>query len=226
MQAILFDAGNTLLHLDYPWLAALAERLAPGKATAESLGGATAAVGRDGWSDGPEDADPEDFLTAYYRAIAVTAGLPAGTTGPFAAAARREHVEHPLGLWRRAAPDAREVLQALSARGLRLGVVSNADGRVEVQLTAAGLAPYFGAIVDSHLAGVEKPDPEIYFIALRRLQVEAREALYVGDLFDVDIRGAAAAGMQAVLYDPWDAYPDLWTPRIHSLRELLRVAAA
>jgi len=50
--------------------------------------------------------------------------------------------------------------------------------------------------------GVEKPDPRIFGLALARAGLAPGEAAYVGDLYSVDVRGARAAGMGAVLLDP------------------------
>jgi putative hydrolase of the HAD superfamily len=57
-------------------------------------------------------------------------------------------------------------------------------------------------VVDSKLAGFEKPDPRIFLPALTALGVAAADALYVGDLYEVDVVGARRAGMAAVLLDP------------------------
>ena len=93
----------------------------------------------------------------------------------------------------------REALDRLRAAGLRLGVVSNSDGRVEEALVAAGLRDRFDVVLDSALVGVEKPDPAIFRAALDALGVAPAEALYVGDLYEVDVVGARAAGMPAAL---------------------------
>ena len=77
----------------------------------------------------------------------------------FAARAEHEHLREPRGIWRVPAPGARAALSALVARGILLGVVSNADGRVERQLALAHLRKPFGVVVDSLRAGVEKPAP-------------------------------------------------------------------
>ena len=105
-------------------------------------------------------------------------------------------------------------------RGFRVGVVSNADGRVAALLEAAGLAPHLETIVDSHLEGVEKPDPEIFRRALARLGVAAHRTAYVGDIFAIDVLGARAAGLSAILIDETGAYADAECPRIASLAEL------
>ena len=81
-------------------------------------------------------------------------------------------------------------------------MVSNSDGRVAEALEAAGLRAYFDVVVDSALVGVEKPDPAIFRAALDVLGVPPEEALYVGDLYEVDVLGANAAGIPAVLLVP------------------------
>jgi FMN phosphatase YigB (HAD superfamily) len=99
--------------------------------------------------------------------------------------------------------------------------VSNSDGRVEEALQAAGLRSFFDVVVDSALIGVEKPDPRIFQAALQRLGVAPEEALYVGDLYSVDILGARAAGMEAVLLgNPGDTMVDC--RRAQSIEELVQ----
>ena len=105
-------------------------------------------------------------------------------------------------LWCSVRERTHEALARLRAAGLRLGVVSNSDGRVEQALDAAGLRDYFDVVVDSALVGVEKPDPAIFRAALDALGVAPEEALYVGDLYEVDVVGARAAGIEAVLLTP------------------------
>jgi FMN phosphatase YigB (HAD superfamily) len=61
-------------------------------------------------------------------------------------------------------------------------------------------------VVDSHLVGIEKPDPRIFRIALDRLGVPAARALFVGDIRSVDEAGARAAGTHFVLLDPLGDY--------------------
>jgi putative hydrolase of the HAD superfamily len=99
-------------------------------------------------------------------------------------------------------------------------VVSNSDGRVEEALRAADLRRYFDVVIDSALVGVEKPDPAIFRAALDALDVDPGEALYVGDLYEVDVVGARAAGMSAVLLRPEGSGPDDRCRTIHSLSAL------
>jgi putative hydrolase of the HAD superfamily len=72
-------------------------------------------------------------------------------------------------------------------------------------------------VLDSALVGVEKPDPAIFRAALTALGVAAEEALYVGDLYEVDVVGARAAGIEAVLLLPNAAAPGPECRRVESL---------
>ena len=60
-----------------------------------------------------------------------------------------------------------------------------------------------GIIIDSHLVGLEKPDPRIFHLALRALDVEPSQAVYVGDTVKFDVNGALAAGLHPVHVDPF-----------------------
>ena len=102
-----------------------------------------------------------------------------------------------------------------------MAALSNADGRVEELLRVAGLAEHLDLVVDSHLEGVEKPDPEIFRRALSRLGVSAQRAAYIGDIYSIDAVGARAAGLRPVIIDPSGGYPPLDCPKIADLRELL-----
>ena len=137
---------------------------------------------------------------AYLEALFTQAGVPAERMPEVRQCLVALHDERHL--WSSTLPGTRDALARLRAARLRLGVVSNSDGRVEAALEAAGLLEFFEVVIDSALAGVEKPDPAIFHAALTALGVPAQEALYVGDLYDVDVLGARAAGMDAVLFAP------------------------
>jgi len=221
-RAVLFDAGNTLLDLDYPYLAALAWRLgAPTTPDAVAAAGARL-LRQAGATYGmvPPPADADGVFLGSFTALGRAVGLPARAARTFAEAALAEDKRDPRGLWRLPAPGAAETLAALSARGLLLGVVSNGDGHAEAHLRLAGLSPHLGVVVDSYDVGVEKPDPRIFHCALQALGVPPAAALHVGDLPPVDVAGAQAAGLRALLYDPWDAYADHAGARIHALADV------
>ena len=121
--------------------------------------------------------------------------------------------------WTLVDPDAAATLEELRLR-YRLAVISNADGKIRAVLERGGLARYFEAIVDSGCVGVEKPDRRIFQAGLQAMQAEARESLYVGDIYGIDFCGATAAGMCALLLDPDEVYAGWDAQRIARLKEL------
>ena len=74
--------------------------------------------------------------------------------------------------------------------------------RVRRALERAGLAPYLSFVIDSTVVGVAKPDPGVFKLGLAEANVAPGEAVYVGDSYFVDVMGARAVGMNAVLFDP------------------------
>ncbi|MGA7685599.1 MAG: HAD family hydrolase [Terriglobales bacterium] len=118
----------------------------------------------------------------------------------------------------------RERLLRLAER-YQIGVISNADGRIEDVLRRCGIADCFLTITDSGLVGYEKPHPEIFRLALKSLNAEPQESLYVGDVYSVDYLGATGAGMQAVLMDVPRAYTGRGVARVESLAELQTMLA-
>jgi putative hydrolase of the HAD superfamily len=98
--------------------------------------------------------------------------------------------------------DAPVLLAALRESGLRLGVISNFDYRIYGILEALRLSRYFDSITISSEAGYAKPAPEIFRMALEHHSLPAAEALHVGDSEALDVVGAHAAGVAAVLVDP------------------------
>lgn len=121
--------------------------------------------------------------------------------------------------WDQILPGTREHLLRFGER-YRIGVISNADGRIEDVLRRCGIADCFRTITDSGLVGYEKPHPEIFRQALQSLDAQPEESLYVGDVYSVDYLGATRAGMQAVLMDVPGAYTNKGVARVESLAEL------
>ena len=145
-----------------------------------------------------------------------------GVPGPVASRAfeaflarQRDH-----GLWMCMAEGARGTLDALAATGVRLACVSNSDGRAEETLAACGVRAGLEFVVDSHLVGVEKPDPRIFHLALQRLGVAPERAVYVGDIVSVDHAGSRAAGMAFTLIDPRGDYAPPGVAAIASITDL------
>jgi HAD superfamily hydrolase (TIGR01509 family) len=116
-------------------------------------------------------------------------------------------------------PGTREVLLRLG-QAYRLGVISNADGKIAEALNHCGIADCFESIIDSGLVGAEKPDPTIFQAALASLRMPPDDSLYIGDLYSVDYLGATRVGMHSVLFDVTGTYRARGLPRVESLQEL------
>ena len=103
---------------------------------------------------------------------------------------------------RRATAGAHELPEALHPRA-RIGIVSNnlLEEQTE-KLQYCGLDRFIDALVVSEEAGISKPDPAIFQLALDRLGVPADEAVMVGDSWAADIVGARRAGIRADLVQP------------------------
>jgi putative hydrolase of the HAD superfamily len=208
-RAVLFDAGNTLLRMDY---AVIAEQLA-----------------RHGHPASPEQVE-EAELRARVRLdphLAPGASTESATTHGRYLRYLLEHLEIteeaeieaiarwrrgynvPVGLWSRADAEALAAVRRVREAGLVAGVISNSNGSVRSILEETGLAAQLHFIIDSSVVGVEKPDPRIFRLGLREAGVDADEAVYVGDLYAVDVLGARAAGLEGILLDP----RGFWGPR-------------
>lgn len=124
--------------------------------------------------------------------------------------------------WDRVLPGTCERLLEIGAQ-YQIGVISNADGKIEQVLAKCEIARCFRTITDSGLVGFEKPRPEIFQYALASLNAKPEESLYVGDVYSVDYLGATGAGMQAILMDISGAYRDKGVPRVESLKQLQKV---
>jgi len=90
-----------------------------------------------------------------------------------------------------------------------------------------GLAERFACVVISGECGCSKPEPAIFLRACRLLDAEPRDAVYVGDQYEVDVVGARAAGLAGVWLDRGGtASADHVSPLIASLDGLPQVIAA
>jgi FMN phosphatase YigB (HAD superfamily) len=145
--------------------------------------------------------------------------------------AEREEVHRHLdsefadaALWSAVAPGVREGLQLVAGTGVKLGIVSNADGvmaerlrGLELLQVGPGLGVEVGCVIDSGAVGVMKPDPRIFELALDALGVRAEAAWYLGDIPGIDVVGARRAGLRPFLIDPLDLHHDADFDRVDSL---------
>lgn len=128
-----------------------------------------------------------------------------------------------------AAPEGRWLLAELASAGITATIVSNSSGQVESMLATAdvcqvgeGPNPPVHDVIDSSRVGVAKPEPGIFDIALARLPeaVERSQVVHIGDALWSDVKGAEAAGIQPLHFDPAAICPaPEGHPHVETLRE-------
>ena len=101
-----------------------------------------------------------------------------------------------------------EVLEAMRKDGYRTAMIANANSADARNIIATcGLEDYFDVIVISEEVGIEKPDKQVFKVALDKLGVEAENAVMVGNRIDADIVGANRIGMKSVWFKWNNRYP-------------------
>jgi HAD superfamily hydrolase (TIGR01509 family) len=222
LRVLLLDAGNTLVFLDHAAVADIvtshgAVRTDGAAVDGETLRRVEGAAKRKYEQLMAAGYSHEDGWGLYLRALLVEAGVSEATAKDMIAPLRRAH--DAFNLWRRVPPGTTEALQRARAIGMRVAVVSNSEGMLPALFRRVGLAESIERVIDSHDEGVRKPDPELFRRALAKLGVQASEAIYLGDIPGVDVVGANAAGIDAVLVDPFEFYPSFAGKRVASIVE-------
>lgn len=101
-----------------------------------------------------------------------------------------------------AMPGAEFLLQNLKQKRYKLAVISNGGHATRLNiLQGLGFTHYFDEIVSSELAGISKPEPEIFLQASAKLGIAPERCLFIGDHPVNDVQGALGAGMQAILLE-------------------------
>lgn len=220
ITTVLFDAGGTLVHLDYFFLHKELRR-AGISATCRAIRRAEYAARREvdqralGLSQDTDETRRQPYFSALLEELNVDAASAAQLLQRFETAHRQNN------LWRVMLPSTPRILAELRNRGVRLGVVSNADGRIVSILRSCGIEQFFDAVIDSHHVGVEKPDPQIFHVALAQTKARAEQTIFVGDIYSIDVLGAHRAGLRPLLIDILDCYDGVQCEKIRHLGELL-----
>jgi HAD superfamily hydrolase (TIGR01549 family) len=116
--------------------------------------------------------------------------------------------------------DVRRTLPQLKEAGYILGVISNRDKPFHDVLQEHGIGEFFDFSMAAGEVNVWKPDPGIFEHGLQRVNLSAREVIYVGDNYYADVIGSRSAGLEPVLYDPLGIFPDPDCTTIRSFDEL------
>ena len=122
--------------------------------------------------------------------------------------------------------DVLPTLNELKKQGLILGLISNVDQDITSLLDNLGLTALLQVVVTSQDAGFNKPSPEIFQEAVKRAGVQANEALYVGDQYQIDVVGATKVGRKGILIDRIDYFTEVDNcPRLQNLMQILEYLA-
>ncbi len=168
------------------------------------------------WNRRSED-DQKALWVQYEKVLLGEAGLEADENTILGLLGKMRQVEMKLVLFEDVVP----ALTELKTTGLKLGLISNIDRDVTSLLEELGLPALLQIVVTSLDAGFTKPHPEIFKAALEKAGVQAAEAMYVGDQYQVDVIGANKAGLRGVLLDRGDYFQEITDcPRIQSLSQI------
>jgi len=219
VRTLLLDAGGVLVRPDFERVAA-ALRARGVDAEAAGLRAAEAPAKRElDRPAGEGTATDEERGWVYFNLLLRHAGItPSPATDAALAELKVWHDQHCL--WDDVPDGVGAALERLRAAGLRLAVISNSNGTVRLLLERLGFLDLFEEVLDSAVVGIEKPDPRIFQLALDRLGISAEEALFVGDIYHVDVVGGRGAGLRVVMVDEAGLYGDVDCPRVRSLVEL------
>jgi putative hydrolase of the HAD superfamily len=202
-RGVLLDAMGTLVALEPPaplLVAELERRWALGITEEEAWAALSAEIAyyKQHHVEGRDSASLADLRLRC--AAVLHAALPAVVRGRMTPAELAPAMLASLRF--RLLPSVHGLLWAMRAAGLRLAVVSNWDASLADVLEELGLAELLDAVVTSAEAGAAKPDPAVFLLALERLGLGPEEVVHVGDSPELDLAGAEAAGIRAILVEP------------------------
>ena len=232
-DVVLFDMGYTLVYFEPPMKVTVQESLqaAGAERTLKEIDAAVQQV----WGEYYRDAEKATFpATQEYdresqyvlsQRLLAQLGLP---TDEETLRVYHEAIEtrfsQPGAL--RLYPEVLNVLESLKAWGYRLGIVSNWSWNLRERVASVGLTHFFELVWASAYAGCNKPHPGIFHQALKRMEVSAERALYVGDSYEHDVVGARSAGLDVVLVARGDNVGEADCIVVRDLRELLELLSA
>ena len=191
---VLFDAGGTLVQVHTERLAEALQRRGAAPGDLDAAFWKTLVLLDHEFA--PTAGVWDSWFPRWLERIAEHSGVPTDVM-----VSAWDEADDEAHLWDLPIPGAVECLQRLRDAGVRVGVVSNSDGRVQGALERAGLAELFDVIVDSGVVGVAKPDPAIFAHALEPLGLTPDLTWYLGDTVSYDMAAADAAGLTGWVVD-------------------------
>ena len=116
-------------------------------------------------------------------------------------------------------------LTKIKDKGFITGLISNVDKDITAMLKKLRLESLLEVVVTSQEVGVTKPHPKIFEAAIKKSGINAKEAIYIGDQYKIDVLGANNVGMSGVLLDRVDYYKNdgIKEPRVRDLHQLVEL---
>jgi HAD superfamily hydrolase (TIGR01549 family) len=219
IQGVIFDLGHTLMYLDGTWSEVFRQGEADLAGFVSSL---SPAVDGSAFASTFLQHRSEAFAYAKETMREVTAeatmhrtfsafGMPHPPSGVV-----RQAIEvffaYEADCWY-AHRQAKEVLHTLAARGLRLGIFSNATDDLFIQrlVDRLGFRPWLEPVLSSAGTGIRKPSSDAFSPFVKSWGLDPRYIVVVGDTLEADIQGAQQAGMCGVwLRSREDARQEGW----------------
>lgn len=225
-QAVFFDVGNTLLY-PYPSVSHVCEEILRDAGHVRDLHAIESLMPLVDRYYEDRYRDDDAFWTSEEETSGVWVGMYSLLCRRLGIEERAEELAMAVydafgssERWR-AWDDVRPAFERLRDRGVRVGVISNWDRRLQGLLDGLGFSDIVEVVIASADVGLRKPDPRIFELACTRLGVEPARSVHVGDHLYADVLGARAAGLEPVLIDRHGGAPQQpGTPLICTLDDL------
>jgi len=232
VDLLCLDAGNTVIFLDHTRLSRLLGgqgwSVAP-EVLVRTEGEAKLCQEKGTLLDVPWKGRDLPGAAGWGRTVGTIiqlAGVPHDAVAGVLEALWLEHVR--LNLWSLVPEGFGEAIDGARARGVKVAIVSNSEGMLDLLFAELGVSPHIDLLLDSGKVGVEKPDPRIFQKALDTFGVGPERALHLGDSIATDVLGARAAGIRVALIDPYGHCEGraLDVPRVAGVVEVARTLRA
>jgi len=217
MTAVLLDVGGVLVLPDFTTVAAVLQN--DGRSMPEGMLDRAHYVAV-GSLDEAYGTETKQLVDAYVSGFREALGYGEERTDLFAAIETAFTTS-----WTHVVESSIDAMRQLNRLGHPIAIVSNSMGKVEEELRGIcqvgdGPGATVKVVIDSFNAGVEKPDPRIFELALEAIGGASDDALHVGDSVVYDVRGARAAGIRAIHFDPWASCGETDHDHVRSLAEV------
>lgn len=130
-----------------------------------------------------------------------------------------EYIAH-LSSFNHLFPNTIEILEYLKHK-YKLHIITNGFQEIqEKKLINSGIYDYFDEVINSEMAGVKKPNPLIFEMALKKAKVAPEKSIMIGDSLEADIIGAKAVGFHALHFNAHNEPTHSFCHMIHDLSEI------